>query len=131
MIKLKSRNLKKKQAKFLEQLKNSSTILYKSQEFYEKIQQSAIYEEDYPIIFQKYYISYNYDPEQMVKSSEQSKYFFITIFFYKEIFFFLVNINYFLKSIYNFRDKANFTNDIGVYSLNVRRIPNIVRLYKK
>ena len=57
--------------------------------------------------------------------------FFITIFFYKENFFFLVNINYLKKSIYNFRDKANFTYDIGVYSLNVRRIPNIVRLYKK
>ena len=84
MNKLKSMNLKKKQAQFLDQLKNSSTILYKSQQFYEKMQQSAIFEEDYPIIFQKYYTSYNYDPEQMVKSSEQSKYFFITIFFYKE-----------------------------------------------
>ena len=70
MNKLKNRSLKKKQTKFLDQLKNSSTILYKSQQFYEKMQQSAIYEEDFPIIYQKYYTSYNYDPEQMVKSSE-------------------------------------------------------------
>ena len=66
MNKLKNRSLKKKQTKFLDQLKNSSTILYKSQQFYEKMQQSAIFEEDYPIIFQKYYTSYNYDPDQMV-----------------------------------------------------------------
>ena len=70
MNKLKNRSLKKKQTKFLDQLKNSSTILYKSQQFYEKMQQSAIYQEDFPIIYQKYYTSYNYDPEQMVKSSE-------------------------------------------------------------
>ena len=45
-------------------------MLYNSQKFYEKIHYSPILEEDYPIIFQKQYTSYNYDPEQMVKNSE-------------------------------------------------------------
>ena len=39
----------------------------------------------------------------------------------KKIFF--VNIDFFI----NFRDEATFADDFGGYSLNVRRIPNIMR----
>ena len=63
-------------------------MLYKSQQFYEKIHYSPILEEDYPIIFQKYYTSYNYDPEQMVKNSEYAKYFIFIYFFLRGKFFF-------------------------------------------
>ena len=95
-------------------------MLYKSQKFYEKMQQNVISEEDYSIIFQEYYSNYNYDPEQMVKSSFFAKYFFFMNFFYKEIFFSQMQL-----------DVVKFAKNFGLYSLNVRRIPHIVRKYEK
>ena len=64
----------------------------------------------------------------MVKNSYLEKYlFFIYLFFFflKGKFFFLVNIFFF--SFYNFRDVVKIKKNFGLYSLNVRRIPHIVR----